>query len=225
MADFSLFHRTAPPGQGDAPHPSLLLLHGRGTDESDLLPLAAELDPRLFVVSARAPHAFPWGGHAWYDLDPRGVGYPEAVTLETSLQRLDRFLNEIVEAYPIDPKRLYVGGFSMGAAMSGTLALLHPERVAGAVMLSGYLPIHAGLPFRPEDAAGHPIFEAHGIYDDVIPVWGGRISRDAFSKTPVELTYREYPIGHQTSYEELQDLSRWLSSVLDGAESVSERTS
>jgi phospholipase/carboxylesterase len=220
MADLSLVHLTVPARAGGAPHPGLLLLHGRGTDESDLLPLATELDPRLFVVSARAPHSFPWGGQAWYDLDPRGVGYPEAVTLQGSLDRLDRFLNEIVDVYPIDPRRLYVGGFSMGAAMSATLALLHPDRVAGAVVLSGYLPIHANLPFRPDEAAGHPIFEAHGVYDEVIPVWGGRITRNAFSRLPVNLTYREYPIGHQTSYDEIRDLSTWLTGVLDAAERV-----
>jgi phospholipase/carboxylesterase len=105
--------------------------------------------------------------------------------------------------------------------MSGTLALLHPDRLAGAIMLSGYLPIHAGLSFRPDDAAGHPIFEAHGIYDDVIPVWGARISRDAFSSMPVNRTYREYPIANQTSYDELRDLSSWLTDVLDATGAVS----
>src|SRR5579884_3424899 len=93
----SLIHRTLPARQGDGPHPALLLLHGRGTDENDLLPMALELDPRLFAISARAPLSFPYGGHAWYDLDPRGVGYPEAESLKTSLQKLDRFLDEIVE--------------------------------------------------------------------------------------------------------------------------------
>jgi phospholipase/carboxylesterase len=224
MPDLSLIHRTAPARTGASPHPGLLLLHGRGTDEQDLLPLAAELDPRLFVVSARAPHEFPWGGHFWYDLDPQGVGYPEAATLNASLERLDRFLAEIVEKYPIDPKRLFAGGFSMGAAMSATLALLHPDRVAGAAILSGYLPIQANLPFRPAEASGHPIFEAHGIYDEVIPVLAGRLTRDALSRMPVDLTYREYPIGHQISNDELRDLSAWLTAVLDASESVPEQS-
>ncbi|MBV9278717.1 MAG: alpha/beta fold hydrolase, partial [Chloroflexi bacterium] len=145
MPAFALAHRSLAARAGDGPHPGLLLLHGRGADENDLLPFGAQLDPRLTVVTARAPFRFPWGGFAWYGLDPRGVGYPEQQALERSLQLLREFRDQIVEADDIDPRRLYLGGFSMGAVMAGTLALLEPERVAGAMALSGYLPLHAGL--------------------------------------------------------------------------------
>lgn len=215
MAEFSLTHRTQPARAGEAPYPCLVLLHGRGADESDLLPLAAELDPHLFTVSPRAPLQFPWGGAMWYDLDPNGVGYPESQSLQTSLDLLRRFLIEIVDAYPIDPRRLYVGGFSMGAVMSGTLALVDPARVAGAIMLSGYLPLHGNLPFQPEKATGHPFFQGHGVSDAVIPVSFGRESRDYLAGTAVDLTYREYPIAHQIGAAELQDLSAWLTAVLN----------
>ena len=112
-----LTHRIVPARQGEAPHPALLLLHGRGTDENDLLPLAGELDPRLLVISARAPFRFPWGGYMWYDLDPRGVGYPDRRTLEQSLEALHALIDRMGEEQPIDRGRLYAGGFSMGAAM------------------------------------------------------------------------------------------------------------
>ena len=177
MADLSLIHRTQQARSGEAPHPGLLLLHGRGTDESDLLPLASELDGRLFTVSARAPFRFPGGGYMWYNLDQQGVGFPDPGDLTRSLDLLRLFLSEIVEAYPIDPERLYVAGFSMGAAMSASLALTEPDRVAGAMVLSGYLPLHAGLAFRPQDAANHPVFVAHGTQDQVIPVSFGRQTR------------------------------------------------
>lgn len=225
MVEHALAHRTLPARNGEAPHPGLLLLHGRGTDEDDLLPLAQQLDPRLFTVSARAPFPFPWGGNAWYGLDPRGVGFPDQQTLDGSLERLDRFLDEIVREYPIDPSRLYAGGFSMGAAMSATLALLYAERVAGAATLSGYLPTQNSLPFRPESAAGHPIFEAHGTLDDVIPVSWGRATRDALVRMPVDLTYREYPMGHEISGEELRDLQTWITGVLDGRETATQTSS
>lgn len=218
MPSFALTHRVHAATQGAPPHPGLLLLHGRGTDENDLLPLAAELDPRLFVVSARAPLRFPWGGYMWYELDPDGVGFPEAESLAHSLGLLQRFVGEMLEAYPVDRERLYVGGFSMGSVMAGTLALLDPGRVSGAVVLSGYVPLAANLPFRPEEAAGHPIFQAHGTADPVIPVSFGRESRDFLLETPVELTYREYPIAHEISYQELRDLSDWTTRVLDRQE-------
>lgn len=215
LPHFALTHRVHPAAQGTPPHPGLLLLHGRGTDENDLLPLAPELDPRLFVISARAPLRFPWGGYMWYDLDRNGVGFPEAQSLQHSIDLLEQFIGEILEAYPLDPEGLYLGGFSMGAVMAGTLALLDPERVSGAMVLSGYLPLGADLPFRPQEAEGHPIFQAHGALDPVIPVSFGREARDYLAGTPVDLTYREYPIGHEISYQELSDLSGWTTQVLD----------
>ncbi len=212
-----LVHRTLPAREGQPPHPGLLLLHGRGTDENDLLALAAELDPRLFTISLRAPLRFPWGGgYMWYQLDQRGVGYPDDETLQGSLDLLERFLVEVLPSYPVDPTRLYTGGFSMGAVMSGTLGLLYPDRIAGVMMLSGYLPLHNGLPFRPDDAASHPFFEAHGTADQVIPLAFGREAHRYLQGTPVDLTYHEYPMGHEIGSREFEDLVAWVSSVLDG---------
>jgi phospholipase/carboxylesterase len=220
---FSLVHATRPAPSGESPHPGLLLLHGRGTNEHDLLPLAGELDARLFTVSARGPFRFPYGGYAWYDLDPGGVGYPGGDTLAQSLSLLDRFIDEVLGAYPIRADRLYVGGFSMGAVMSATLALLFPDRIAGALVLSGYVPTEAALPFRLGDVGGHPVFEAHGTHDQVIPVEWGRRSRDYFTRTSVDLTYREYPIDHEISQRELQEASTWLTDVLDGPDASMQR--
>ena len=101
--------------------------------------------------------------------------------------------------------------------MSATLTLLHPDRIAGGLVLSGYVPIGANLPFRLDEVAGHPIFEAHGIHDNVIPVEWGRRSRDFIAETPAVLTYREYPIGHEISQRELQEVSSWLTGVMDAA--------
>lgn len=215
MTDLALIHRVLPAAAGDPPHPCILLLHGRGTNENDLLPLGPELDSRLFTVSARAPFEFPWGGYAWYNLDPSGVGFPDEISLQGSLDRLREFLGQITEAYPIDPGRLYTAGFSMGSVMAGTLGLAEPDRVAGSVILSGYLPIHNTVTFRPEGAAGHRFFQAHGLLDDVIPVSFGRETRAYLAATPVDLTYKEYPMGHEVGQEELRDLRLWMAETLD----------
>ena len=123
-----------------------------------------------------------------------------------------------MQAYPLDPDRLYAGGFSQGAAMSAALALTTPERVAGSLILSGYLPLNAELPLKPEEAAGRPVFEAHGVFDEMIPITWARQTRRYLQETPVDLTYREYPIGHWISPEELADASAWFSRVLDAPE-------
>lgn len=215
MTETQLVHRVLPAREGPAPHPGLLLLHGRGADENDLLSLAEGLDPRLFTISLRAPIRLSWGGYMWYQLDQRGVGFPDLASLQPTLDLLRHFLAEVLPAYPVDPARLYAGGFSMGAVMSGTLALLYPEAIAGAIMLSGYLPLHSGLSFRPEEATGHPFFEAHGTMDRVIPISFGREAMRYLEGTAVDLTYREYPIAHAIGPREIEDLGTWITDVLD----------
>ncbi len=211
--DGTLTHRVLRPRtpvEGLAP--ALLMLHGRGADELDLLGLADSLDPRLLVVSARAPARLGFGYH-WYDL--LDIGRPEPRSFVRSLELLKRFAGELGELYGADPARLYLLGFSQGAMMSGSLTVLHPQLVAGTVMLSGYLPLAAGLDTDPAKLKGQPFYVAHGTQDPVIPVSFGREAREYLRSVGADLTYSEYPMGHQIALEELEDVSAWLTSRLD----------
>ena len=215
--NLSLVHRSHPARSGPAPHPGLILLHGLGSDELDLLALAPQLDPRLYAISVRAPFAYRWGGYMWYDIEQDGPGLGSE-SIEAGLAALWRFLGEALEAYPIDPRRLFVGGFSMGAAMSGAVSLLEPERVCGTLMLSGFLPPDPAHRYHPQQAAGHPFFQGHGALDPLIPLEAARRTRAYLERTPVDLTYREYPIGHEVSPGELRDVAAWFSAALDAHE-------
>jgi phospholipase/carboxylesterase len=214
MPQLSLIYQTHPARAGTAPHPGLVLLHGLGSHELDLLSLASEIDPRVYTISARAPMAYRWGGYMWYDIERHGPGLGSE-SIEQSLDLLRQFLHEVVEVYPIDPARLFVGGFSQGAALAGAIGLLEPDSVAGAVMVSGFLPPDPGNRYLPWKAAGHPYFQAHGTLDRVVPLQAARLTRAYLQGTPVELTYREYPIGHEVSIPELRDLAAWFSTILD----------
>lgn len=194
---------------GEGKTPGLLLLHGRGTYEGDLMDLVEVLDPRLAVVSARAPfRAGP--GFSWYALSQ--PGYADKDTLRASVEALKEFIRNMVPAYNIDPERLYLLGFSQGAVMSAAMALTIPEQVRGVVMHSGYVPVNGGLDLRPGEIKGKPFFVAHGRYDDVIPVGLGREAYEYLSKAGADVAYQEYPIGHSISEESLYDLSEWISS-------------
>jgi phospholipase/carboxylesterase len=209
----SLVHRFQPAGTiGSQPSPGLLLLHGRGADELDLLGLAPALDPRLAIVSARAPFALG-AGHHWYEV--LDIGHPEARSFRRSLALLDAFSTEIVARYDLDPTQLYVLGFSQGAMMAAALTLTQPERFAGTLALSGYLPLHAGLPFEAGAQTGKAWFVAHGELDPVIPISFGRESRDFLTSVEADLTYHEYPIPHTISDAEMNDIAHWLRSRLD----------
>ena len=196
------------------------MLHGVGSNEQDLMGLAPMLDPRFFVVSARAPITLQHGSYAWYHVQftPHGhIINPEEA--ETSRVRLLHFLDEVTDSYNVDPDRVYIMGFSQGCIMSVSAALTEPIRFAGVVGMSGrLLPDILDKAAPHEDLRGLPILIVHGTDDSVLSIEYGRAIRDALEKLPVSLTYREYPMGHHVSNESLGDIERWLSARLDSQE-------
>lgn len=214
----SLVHLTCPPTVKTADRPPLLvLLHGVGSHEADLMGLAPYLDGRTFIVSARAPFTLAPGMYAWFQvvLDPDSpVINPQQA--EASRQTLIRFIDEAAETYGADPGQVYLLGFSQGAIMSLSVLLTRPETVAGIVAMSGrILPEVIPLMAPAEALRGIPVLLVHGLYDPVLPVHHGRASRDRLATLPVDLTYREYAMGHEVSAESLGDVVAWLRERLD----------
>lgn len=204
--------RTTP---GEAP-PLLVLLHGLGGDEDDLLPLAARLDPRFVVVGLRAPLPHQ-GGHSWFGLRRRVAGAIEAdrAQARATLGHLVRWLAAAPGRLEADRRRVFLLGFSQGAIMSlGALAAA-PAELAGVVALAG----HFDAALFDQDAAADavarvPLFVAHGTLDDVLPVASGRAVRDHFGPRLRDFTYREYPVGHTVGAAMLDDVAAWLAARL-----------
>jgi phospholipase/carboxylesterase len=218
---FSLIHRVAPPRSGlGARPPLLLLLHGYGANEDDLFSLAPYLDERFMVVSARAPITLQPMSYAWFNLGftPKGIVVdPEEV--EGSRLTTHKFLGEVIEAYECDPNAVYLMGFSQGAMMSLSVALTYPGSAAGVVAMSGRaLPQALQLIVDRDTLAGLPIFVAHGSRDMLIPINQGRDTRARLSELPVDLTYREYDMGHEISHDSLKDVAEWLKERLNHAQ-------
>jgi phospholipase/carboxylesterase len=210
----TLLHKVLPSSAlREERQPALILLHGRGTNEDDLLGLAEYLDPRFFIVSARAPFPFPYGGFAWYQI--LEVGTPDPRQFDESYRRLSQFVEDVKAKYPVDPDRVFLLGFSMGSIMSLALSLTKPGAFKGVVAHSGYVPENTSLRFRWDELTGLGLFVAHGTEDPVIPIEFGRRASELLSKTQADLTYREYPIGHTISEESLSDFSAWLRKKLD----------
>ena len=216
----SLVHLVRQPiVEADTP-PLLLLLHGVGSNENDLFGLAPYLDERFLIISVRAPNTLGPGSYAWFDVDftPRGPVIDPAQA-EASREALIDFIGEAITAYGVNPNQVYMMGFSQGAIMSASVALTRPDLVAGAALMSGrILPEIQSLMAAPEKLEGLPILVVHGVADTVLPINHGRASRQLLASLPVELTYHEYPIGHEVSQESLADVSSWLSAQLDKAQ-------
>ena len=122
----------------------------------------------------------------------------------------------LVTAYQLDPKQVYLMGFSQSAIISASVALTRPDKLAGVVAMSGrILPEVLALQAKPEALKDLPVMVVHGTADPVIPIRNGRSSRDLLSKLPVALTYREYCMGHSVSEESLRDIAAWLKEQLD----------
>jgi len=191
--------------------PLLVLLHGRGSDEQDLMGLAPHLPPGLIVVSPRAPFAgAPWGygsGWAWYRF--LGEDRPEPESFEESQRALGDFLRELPGHLPVAPGPLTLGGFSQGGTMSLAHALRNPGAVPGVLNFSGFLAAHPSVAATPETVKGTRIFWGHGTQDPAIPFALARRGREALRAASADLEARDYPIGHWIDPRELADAVRW----------------
>ena len=212
----SLKHKILEPQRkSSAKYPALILLHGRGANEDDLLGLTEYLDDRLLVISARAPFAFQYGGgYAWYDV--LEIGKPEPKMFAESYAKLVKFFEDVTKGYPIDPEKIFLCGFSMGTMMAYAIGLTKPESAAGIIANSGYVPEETDLKFEWERVKSKPFFVAHGTYDPVIPVAFGKRAKELLQKAGAAVTYREYDMGHQIGEESLNDMSSWLTHAIDG---------
>jgi phospholipase/carboxylesterase len=212
MAELFQLERAA---DGD-PGGLLVLHHGRGTDERDLIGLADFLDPqrRLRVVTPRAPLTLPGSpGYHWY-LVPR-VGYPDRETFEAARAALAELHDRLWEESGVEPERTVLGGFSMGAVMSYAMGLgADRPPVAGILAFSGFVPTVEGWEPSLADRQGSRVFISHGNRDPVIGVEFAERARELLEAGGLDVTYRESELGHQIDPSHLRDAGSWLGEVL-----------
>jgi phospholipase/carboxylesterase len=174
------------------PQGLLVLFHGRGADEHDLVPVLDALDPerRLLGVTPRGPLSLPPRGAHWYALHRLGEPDPETFAATFPLA------SEWLDGLGFPPGRTVLGGFSQGAVMTYALGLAAGRpRPAALVAMSGFVPTVPGLALDLE-APFPRISIGHGTYDEVIGVEWGRAARDLLTEAGAEVLYRESPIGH-----------------------------
>lgn len=202
------------------PQGALVLLHGRGTDEHDLQPLADALDPqrRLVAVTPRAPLTIPGAPGAHWYVVPR-VGFPDEETFAASYARLSAWLDALPDALGVPWSRTVLGGFSQGAAMAFALGLgpreagSHEPRPApaGILVLSGFMPNVPGHEPILDGREGFPVAIGHGAADPVIPVSFAHAARERLLAAGVDLLYRESPgLPHTIDPGFVPELRAWV---------------
>lgn len=209
--------------EGDGPFPTIFAIHGFGASANDLLGLAP------FLRGGEALMVCPQGpvgvglpdrpgvvvGWAWFALG--GGRPPDEAELGRASRDLGAFLDQALERYPVDRRKVLLLGFSQGGVMAYDLFLRQPERFAGLAALSSWLPPELAAQAPPSDAHKNvPVLVMHGSEDPMIPVERAQESRDALLSYGVSLTYRELGMGHEISPDALRTLVEWIEGKVFG---------
>ncbi|WUR13953.1 alpha/beta hydrolase [[Empedobacter] haloabium] len=208
----------------DHPEIAVIVLHGLGADGNDFVPIVQELDLKgLPGIRFIFPHANTMpvsinGGYvmrAWYDIVHTDLGRQEDEKGLRASQQLVEALIAREKARGIPANRIVLAGFSQGCAMTLQTGLRHPEKLAGLLCLSGYVPLADKIAAeRSEVSKQVPIFMAHGRMDPVVPVQRAIASRDLLLSLGYQVEWHEYPMPHSVCREEIVHMGAWLRKVL-----------
>ncbi|WP_067970847.1 alpha/beta hydrolase [Nocardiopsis trehalosi] len=201
-ADFPhVFEPAADPGT-----PALLLLHGTGADEHDLLGLGRALAPGAALLSPRG-RVSEHGANRWFRRLREGVFDVDDVVARA--RELAVWVEAQVAERGLDPARLVAVGFSNGANIAAATLLLHPGLLSGAVLLAAAAPLQGREP-DPVDLAGTPVFIGAGTADPMTPIDQARLLARQLTERGADVRLREHPGGHGAPPDVLADARSWL---------------
>lgn len=212
MKNLSLHHLTRPSTLKENA-PALIMLHGYGSDENDLFSFASELPEELFIISVRAPYKMQPNGNAWYaiNFDADQKKWSDDVQAKESRDKISNFIDEVVEAYPINKNNITLLGFSQGTILSYAVALSYPEKIRNVIALSGYINLDIiKNNFKSNNLSKLNFYCSHGSVDQVIPVDWARRTPEILKKLNVDYIYEEFPVGHGVAPQNFFSLKAWL---------------
>ena len=209
----SLTHLVRPSSITSGKAPTLIMLHGYGSDENDLFSFASELPEELLIISARAPYQLQPYGNAWYAINFDAVQgkFSDNEQAKESRIAISNFIDEVIANYPVDKDNITLLGFSQGTILSYAVALSEPAKVKNVIALSGYINTEIISPeFEKNDFSDLSIYASHGSQDQVIPVSWARKAPEFLNKLGVKHSYSEFPVGHGVHPQNFTELKKWL---------------
>lgn len=190
----------------------LVMLHGYGSNEKDLMQLAPLFDHNRHFITPRAPLVIAPEMYSWFPIEFTQEGITvDQEAAERAKDTLLEFLHDIIARYSAREGKIWLMGFSQGTVMSYLAALCEPSLFHGVIALSGQFPESSAL-FNadPAEFRSIPFLVIHGLYDDVLPVINGRRSEKWLAEHVDTLTYREYAMGHEINNEALELIKGWF---------------
>ena len=195
--------------------PLLIMLHGYGSDENDLFSFASELPEHLFIISVRAPYPMQPYGNAWYaiNFDEEQGKWSDNEQAKKSRDLIAKFIDEVVQTYPVNKSNITLLGFSQGTILSYSVALTYPEKVKNIIALSGYINKDL-LPkdIQSKDYSNLDFYCSHGSVDQVIPIDWARQTVPFLKQLNIKHSYSEFPVGHGVAPQNFYELKEWLRS-------------
>lgn len=209
----SLTHLVKPSSNNTGNAPTLIMLHGYGSDENDLFSFAKELPEELLIISVRAPYNLQPYGHAWYAINFDSVQgkFSDNEQAKESRIAIDKFIEEVITNYPVDKDNITLLGFSQGTILSYAVALSDPSKIKNVIALSGYINTEIITPeFNQNDFSKLSIYASHGSQDQVIPVSWARKAPELLKELGIDHTYSEFAVGHGVAPQNFTGLKKWL---------------
>ena len=213
--DLSIKYLIKEPQSKTSESPLLLLLHGFGSNESDLHSFANYLPENHYIVSIRAPFKLPNGGFAWYNIsfDEDMNKFNDHDQAKDSINKIINFIDELSNKYLIDKNKISLLGFSQGTILSYALCLNYPEKFKNIIGFSGYIDeAMINVESKNIDYSRLNLYISHGKDDPVIPVDWARKSTEVLKRNKINYLYNEFNSGHTISSENFYDFKNWLES-------------
>lgn len=194
----------------EGPARLLLLIHGWTGDENSMWVFAHNFPPRYHMLAPRAPHPAQEKGYTWRAPRPGTHGAPTLEDFRPAAEALIRLVDAYAPTVRVDAAQFDMMGFSQGAAVANTLALLYPSRVRKAGILAGFMPLESESVIAQRPLEGKPFFVAHGTRDELVTVDKARLSVEALERAGARVTYCEVEAGHKVSAECLRALEEFF---------------
>tara|TARA_B100001741_G_C16404535_1_gene528575 strand:- start:143 stop:766 length:624 start_codon:yes stop_codon:yes gene_type:complete len=192
-------------------NPSIILLHGYGSDENDLFSFAEYLPKKYTIISLRAPFETPMGGYCWFSINFNNSNekWSDHKQAYQSILNLESQIDFFIQKYNLEPDQIDLLGFSQGAVLSWTLLLDSSIKINRAVCLSGYI----DKSLLKEDIYSYReiiAYSSHGTNDPVIPFDWAKTSIESLKENNPNVVFNSFQDAHNVSQENFQSILNWL---------------
>ena len=210
--NFSLNYLVRKPKIAIKKPPLLIMLHGYGSNESDLFSFAEHLPDNYLIISPRAPLTLGYGSYAWYTInfDAKNGNYSNISEALEAINKILNFVDELKTSFSFNTASITLLGFSQGSILSYSLALSHPITFNNIVALSGYIKHELYKINDKKSLKKLDIFMSHGIQDQVIPLLWAEKSVQFLSDLNIKHQFKTYPTGHNVTPQNFYDFNQWL---------------